>query len=58
MRMRKPLKDLAKELAEPLLIKNKVKYISRGYFNEAIQKAIKIGFKAGMKYKNANKNEV
>jgi len=53
--MRKPLKDLAKELAEPLLIKNKVKYISRGYFNEAIQKAIKIGFKTGIKYKNTKK---
>ena len=49
--MRKTLKNWEiNELAEPLLIKKKVKYISRGYFNEAIKKAIKIGW-------NANKKE-
>ena len=38
------------ELAEPLLIKKKIKYMSRGYFNEAIRKAIKIGWRAGIEY--------
>jgi len=41
------------ELAEPLFIKKKVKYISRGYFNEAIKKAIKIGWRAGIEYQKA-----
>jgi len=41
------------ELAEPLLIKKKVKYISMGYFNEAIRKAIKIGWRAGIESQKA-----
>jgi len=41
------------ELAEPLLIKKKVKYISRDYFNEAIRKAIKIGWRSGIEYRKA-----
>jgi len=41
------------ELAKPLLIKKKVKYISRGYFNEAIRKAIKIGWRARIEYQKA-----
>jgi len=41
------------ELAEPLFIKKKVKYISRGYFNEAIRKAIKIGWRARIEYQKA-----
>jgi len=47
----KPLKWEIDELAEPLLIKKrKVKVISVGYFNDAIRKAIKIGWKAGVKW--------
>ena len=41
------------ELAEPLLIKKKVKYISRGYFNKTIRKAIKIGWRARIEYQKA-----
>jgi len=41
------------ELAEPLFIKKKVKYVSRGYFNEAIRKAIKIGWRARIEYQKA-----
>jgi len=46
----KPLKWEIEELAEPLLIKKKIKYMSRGYYNDAIKKAIKIGWRAGVKW--------
>ena len=45
-----PLKWEIDELAEPLLIKRKIKYTSRGDYNDAIRKAIKIGWRAGVKW--------
>ena len=46
----KPLKWEIEELAEPLLIKKKIKYMSRGYYNDAIKRAVKIGWMAGVRY--------
>jgi len=54
----KSLKNFEKELVKSLLTKKKVKYISRRDFNKAIKEAIKISLNAGIRYKDAFRDEV
>jgi|GEM_PF-4739223 len=54
----KTLKNFENELVKSLLIKKKVKYISRGDFNKAIKKAIKMSLNAGIRYKDAFRDDI